>query len=33
LTTRAVKNKTLITDYWNHHNNSDGALRDSLGLK
>lgn len=32
LTTRAVKDKMLITDYWNHHNNSDAALRDSLGL-
>lgn len=32
LTTRAIKNKTLITDYWNHNNNSDAALRDSLGL-
>lgn len=32
LTTRAVKNKTLIIDYWNHHNNNDAALRDSLGL-
>lgn len=32
LTTKAVKNKTLIIDYWNHHNNSDAALRDSLGL-
>ncbi len=33
LTTRAIKDKTIITDYWNHHNNSDAALRDSLGLK
>jgi hypothetical protein len=33
LTTRAVKDKTVITDYWNHHNNSDAALRDSLDLK
>lgn len=32
LTTRAIKNKTLITDYWNHNNNSDAALRDSLEL-
>ncbi|MGE0567095.1 MAG: hypothetical protein AB7O73_04040 [Bacteroidia bacterium] len=32
LTTKAVKDKTLIIDYWNHHNNSDAALRDSLGL-
>ncbi len=32
LTTRAVKNKVLITDYWNHNNNSDAAFRDSLGL-
>lgn len=33
LTTRAVKNKTLIIDYWNHHNNSDSAFLDSLDLK
>ncbi|HET6243159.1 MAG: hypothetical protein H0V01_07745 [Bacteroidetes bacterium] len=33
LTTRAVKDKTIITDYWNHHHNSDAALRDSLDLK
>ncbi|MBA3285970.1 MAG: hypothetical protein H0U27_13060 [Nitrosopumilus sp.] len=33
LTTRAVKVKTIITDYWNQNNNSDAALRDSLGLK
>lgn len=33
LTTRAVKDKTLITDYWNRNNNSDAALRDSLDLK
>lgn len=32
LTTRAIKNKTLITDYWNHNNNSDAALRDSIRL-
>lgn len=32
LTTRAVKNKVLMSDYWNHNNNSDAALRDSLGL-
>ncbi len=33
LTTRAVKDKTLNTDYWNHNNNSDATLRDSLDLK
>ena len=33
LTTRAIKDKTLLTDYWNHHDNSDITLRDSLDLK
>lgn len=32
LTTRAVKNKALIIDYWNHNKNADLILRDSLGL-
>jgi hypothetical protein len=32
LTTKAVKNKTLMLDYWNHHDKKDAALRDSLGL-
>lgn len=31
-TTRAIKNKTLNIDYWNHNKNSDAILRDSLGL-
>ena len=33
LTTRAIKAKTLMIDYWNHHDNSDTTLRDSLDLK
>lgn len=32
LTTRAVKDKVLIIDYWNHNKNADLILRDSLGL-
>lgn len=32
LSTRAVKDKTLIIDYWNHNKNIDAVLRDSLGL-
>jgi len=32
LTTRATKNKTLITDYWNKHNPADRVLRKELGL-
>jgi tRNA uridine 5-carbamoylmethylation protein Kti12 len=33
LVTRAIKNKVVITDHCNHHNNSNASLRDSLGLK
>lgn len=33
LTTRAIRNKVLLSDYWNHHNTIDAGLRDSLGLK
>ena len=32
LTTRAVKDKALIIDYWNHNKNIDTVLRDSLGV-
>ncbi len=33
LSTRAVKVKTLITDYWNQNNSGAAFLRDSLGLE
>ena len=32
LTTRAVRNKTLISDYWNQNKNMDRDLRKKLGL-
>lgn len=32
MTTRAVKNKSIITAYWQQNKNSDLFLRDSLGL-
>ncbi len=32
LTTRAVRNKTLISDYWNQNKNIDRDLRKKLGL-
>lgn len=32
LETKAVKLKTILSDYWNHHNKEDQSLRDSLGL-
>ncbi|WP_165749626.1 septum formation inhibitor Maf [Cellulophaga sp. Z1A5H] len=32
LTTTAIKNKTIITPYWQQNKNSDLFLRDSLGL-
>lgn len=32
LTTTATLDKTLITDYWNHHKNEDRAMRNSLDL-
>ncbi len=32
LTTTAILDRTLVTDYWNHHNNSDRALREQLNL-
>lgn len=32
LTTRATKNKMLISDYWNKNNNIDRELRGKLGL-
>ncbi len=33
LTTRAVKNKVLISDYWNQNKNIDRELREKLGLE
>lgn len=32
LTTTATLNKTLMSDYWAHHNNSDRVMREQLGL-
>lgn len=32
LTTKAIKYKTLLLDYWSHHDNQDSGLRDTLGL-
>ena len=32
LTTTATLNKTLMTDYWMHHNNIDRAMREKLGI-
>jgi hypothetical protein len=32
LTTTATLNKTLLTDYWNHHNNVDRVMREKLDL-
>jgi hypothetical protein len=32
LTTTATLDKTLITDYWNHHKNEDRVMRNSLDL-
>jgi hypothetical protein len=32
LTTRASKNKSIMTDYWNKHNNADLGLLEELGL-
>jgi len=33
LTTKAIKVKRIMSDYWYHNKKSDAALRDSLGLK
>jgi predicted RNA-binding protein len=33
LTTKAVRNKTMLLDYWNKHNNEDLGLRKELGLE
>lgn len=32
LTTTATLNKTMMSDYWRHHNNTDRVLREQLGL-
>jgi hypothetical protein len=32
LTTKATRNKEMITDYWRTHNNADRPLREQLGL-
>lgn len=32
LTTTAVRNKEILLDYWNAHNNADRILREQLGL-
>ncbi|MBX7108980.1 MAG: hypothetical protein K1X61_10065 [Chitinophagales bacterium] len=32
LTTTATLNKTMMSDYWKHHNNADRAMREELGL-
>lgn len=32
LTTTATLNKTMMTDYWNHHNKADRVMREELGL-
>src|SRR6185295_11242817 len=33
LTTTAMLDKTLLTDYWNHHKNADRMMRKSLDLQ
>ena len=32
LTTRAVRTKSILLDYWSHHNNADDHYRKELGL-
>jgi hypothetical protein len=32
LTTTAIYNKTISSDYWRQHSNADRALREQLGL-
>lgn len=32
LTTKAVKNKSIMIDYWNKNKSTDAYLRDLLGL-
>ena len=33
LTTKAIRNKSMMLDYWNKHNNADLGLRKDLGLE